>query len=60
MSEKPVIGRQPKSGDWDCQCARCGSEMEFELCNSCGGDGMTEPGELYELDPLWYSPNDVQ
>jgi hypothetical protein len=49
----PQDGRQ-----WDCQCARCGSSLEWEPCGACGGEGITAPGELYELDPLWYSPDD--
>lgn len=34
--------------------------MEWETCPWCGGEGMTDPGELYEQDPLWYDPDDVE
>lgn len=44
MSEGTVIGKRPKD----------------ELCGSCAGDGYTEPGELYEQDPLWYGPDDIE
>lgn len=51
----------PEDGQrWDCQCARCGSSMDFERCDSCGGDGFTAPGDLYEEDPLWYDRDDVE
>lgn len=33
--------------------------MEFEPCGSCGGNGFTEPGELYEDDPLWYGQDSI-
>ena len=42
----------------DGRCARCGGDMERVLCDSCGGSGQTEPGELYEEDPLWYDEDD--
>lgn len=25
----------------DCQCARCGSSMDYVDCHNCGGDGLT-------------------
>lgn len=34
---------------WDCQCARCGSSLDFELCDHCGGDGYYE-----EDDDEWF------
>lgn len=31
----------PRDGDaWDCQCARCGSDLDHETCDVCGGDGV--------------------
>jgi hypothetical protein len=55
-----VIGNIVPGDDWECQCARCGSSIQFDPCASCGGDGWTEPGELYEQDPLWYDQNDTE
>jgi hypothetical protein len=46
--------------DWECQCARCGSTLEWESCEACGGEGITGPGELYEQDPLWYDEDDYE
>lgn len=61
MSESIISENPPNDGrDWDCQCARCGSSMLSESCGACGGDGITGPGELYEQDPLWYSPDDYE
>lgn len=54
-AQHPHDGRR-----WECQCARCGSSMESELCGACGGEGFTEPGELYEQDPLWYDQDDTE
>ena len=56
------IGRDhPHDGRrWDCQCARCGSELAWEECSACEGEGMTAPGQLYEEDPLWYDPDDAE
>ena len=43
MSTEPdtVIGlNHPRDGrEWECQCARCGSSLDFETCDICGGDG---------------------
>lgn len=63
MSEQPMtfIGPNPPSDgrEWESQCARCGSSTEPESCGRCGGEGYTDPGELYEEDPLWYDPDDT-
>jgi hypothetical protein len=32
--------------------------MDRIECQSCGGEGRTEPGELHDLDPLWYDEDD--
>lgn len=51
----------PRDGkQYDCQCARCGSSIEWEQCCACGGEGITGPGELYEEDPLWYDIDDYE
>lgn len=52
---------QPKADgrEWDCCCARCGSSIEWDHCSACNGDGWTAPGELHEMDPLWYDEDEV-
>lgn len=58
---KIVAKDPPQDGrNWDCQCARCGSSIHWEVCGRCGGEGITDPGELYEEDPLWYDPDDFE
>ena len=32
--------------EYDCSCARCGSDMEFVDCNMCGGLGYDEDEAL--------------
>lgn len=39
-------------------CADCGGEVERQECWDCGGEGFHD--DLYEQDPLWYSPNDTE
>jgi len=51
----PFDGRR-----WECQCARCGSSLDWVNCEACGGDGCTEHGELHEQDPLWYDEDDTE
>ena len=42
-------------------CKRCGCcSVTFVDCWQCGGDGETQPGELYEEDPLWYDQDAVE
>lgn len=36
-------------------CDECGLEVEYEDCFNCGGEGGRN---LYEDDPLYYSPDD--
>lgn len=64
MSERAntFIGLNPPSDGrlWECQCARCGSSLQWVHCSWCCGSGTTEPGELYEEDPLWYNPDDFE
>ncbi len=38
-------------------CDICGSSMDFEPCDMCGGDGVIE---VYESDPLWYDIGDTE
>jgi hypothetical protein len=41
-------------------CGHCGGNMVRVECESCLGEGESEPGDLYEEDPLWYEPDDVR
>ncbi len=51
----------PRDGrEWDAQCARCGSSLDWHQCDVCGGEGITGLGELYEEDPLWYDMYDYK
>lgn len=62
MRANTFIGAAPPndSREWECQCARCGSSMDFENCSDCCGGGETEPGELHEYDPLFYRMSDTR
>lgn len=35
-------------------CNRCGAELEWVDCQSCGGEGGRDEDDLMEEDPLWY------
>ena len=28
--------------EWDCQCGRCGSSLDFDECEVCGGEGYDD------------------
>ena len=38
-------------------CPICGTPMDWEDCDICGGEGYVD---VYESDPLWYEPSDVE
>lgn len=44
-------------GDLYCVCGRGVERVE---CWQCRGDGWSAPGELHDVDPLWYDPDDVE
>lgn len=46
------------SDDMDDSCPRCGCcSTDWHECHECGGEGEVE---LYNLDPLWYAPDDTE
>lgn len=47
----------PESPDF---CQQCGAGLDYEECPDCDGEGETEPGYLYEQDPLWYDEEDTE
>ena len=53
------IGDLPPSDgrDWDLQCARCGSSVVREDCESCDGEGRFD---AYEEDPINCDPGDEE
>jgi hypothetical protein len=38
-------------------CPTCGTQMDWEDCDVCGGEGYID---AYDLDPLWYDLSDVE
>lgn len=41
MSKTVIADHPPQDGrQWECQCARCGSEMEWKTCDGCD-DGFS-------------------
>lgn len=62
--EPPVPGAIAFVDDkWLCpDCSKDGRvccELVKVDCEDCGGDGLTPEGYLYDLDPLWYDPDDT-
>jgi len=56
---RKIIGKHPNDGKaWDCQCARCGSSLDWESCDHCGGEGGRGWDDLQFEDPFWYDEND--
>lgn len=50
-SESFIIQRPPNDGrEWDNQCARCGSSVDFFECEECDGMGYIDCNDDY-LDP---------
>lgn len=45
------------SEEW---CDKHQEQMHYRDCEYCGGEGYTEPGELFMEDPMWYMPDDVR
>jgi hypothetical protein len=41
----------------DDYCDICGSPLEWEQCGGCGGEGYIE---VYDADPMWYSPGETE
>lgn len=38
-------------------CEICGSDLWWEPCDQCGGEGFRE---VYEDDPMWYDEDDTE
>lgn len=59
MTEQDVYDQEEYLNLYDSMeiCEECESEMTWEDCWQCGGEGFRE---LYEEDPLWYEPNDTE
>lgn len=39
-------------------CKDCGGSTYFTDCWQCGGEGYRD--DLYEEDPMWYAPGDIE
>lgn len=47
--------------DFTDECKHCLSEMEWQECWNCGGEGGRDyDNHLQFEDPLWYSPGDFE
>lgn len=59
-AEKTTVELLCEAFDKKC-CPRCRCcEMFWEECERCGGEGESEPGDLYDEDPLWYDYEDTR
>jgi hypothetical protein len=56
ISEHPPRNMYASGLEIECQCARCGGSTVWHDCWNCD-DGYIE---LYDEDPLWYDPDDIE
>lgn len=50
-----AAGSAYRGSDGAMTCALCDTEMDWEDCSACGGDGYFDG---YEEDPNWYAPGE--
>jgi len=50
-----ATGSAYRGSDGAMTCALCDTEMDWEDCSACGGDGFFDG---YEEDPNWYQPGE--
>ena len=51
----PGVGLGYRASDGAMTCFLCNTEMDWEECSACGGDGFFDG---YEKDPNWYQPGE--
>ena len=50
------VGLGYRGSDGAMTCFLCDTEMDWEDCSACGGDGFFDG---YEEDPNWYAPGET-